>query len=94
MSSYAIAESYNLQTLLWAVAGATYRAAMTVRSVLPALWSAMQVLTLALLLTMLITGAVVLVAAVIPPTFWIGLVITGGYAVATYPRSKAVSHAH
>lgn len=87
MSSYAIAENYNLQTLLWAVASATYRAAMAVRSVLPALWSAMQILSLSLLLTLLIAGAVVFVAAVIPPTFWIGLVIIAGYAVATYPRN-------
>lgn len=89
MSSYVFVENHNFQSVLWTVAGATYSTAMDVRSALPALWSAMQVLALSLLLTMLIAGAVVLVAAVIPPTFWIGLAITAGYAVATYPRSKA-----
>lgn len=94
MSSYAIAETYNLQTLLWAVAGAIYSAGVAVHSVLPALWSVMQALALSLLLTTVIAGAVVLVAAVIPLTFWVGLVIIAGYAVVTYPRSKVVNHAH
>lgn len=41
-----------------------------------------------LLLTAITIGALALLA-MIPLTFWLGLVITGALAYVTYPRSKA-----
>lgn len=91
MSSYAIAENHNLQTVLWASALATWRVACIVRALLPILWVVAQVLTKALLLTAVAAGAVFLAY-----TFWVvlaqmavGGVLTLAFAYAAYPR-KAV----
>ena len=40
------------------------------------------------LTTACVAGAAVV--AMIPPTFWLGLAITGAFAYVTFPRAKAV----
>lgn len=93
-SSYAVSQSFNTQSVLWAVA---------VRSVLPPLWSAVQVLALAAAdLALLFSGLVTVltwcvgIAAIVgalalllanPAIVLAGLVIVG-YAWLTYPRKQ------
>jgi len=82
VTTLALTQTHNLQSITWAGAGA--------------LGALLRTLAVALLAGVLLTGccaAAVIVTAMIPPTFWAGLVIIAGYAVATYPRSKAVNHA-
>lgn len=88
-SSYQFSQEHNFQSLLWDAAGAIFSAVSVVYSWLPTIWAVIQALGFALALTSLIVGAVVIVA-VIPPVFWLGLTIIALFAVVTYPRSKAV----
>lgn len=88
MSSYAISERVNAQVILWAMGGAIYSAAMAIRSILPHLLFALVLLAKALGLTAIVCGAIVVVA-MIPLTFWLGMGIIAVLAYATYPR-KAV----
>ena len=81
MTTLALTQTHNLQSIM----GRRRRPGALLRN-----------LAVALLAGVLLTGccaAAVIVTAMIPPTFWAGLVIIAGYAVATYPRSKAVNHA-
>lgn len=93
--SYQFSQQHNFQTVLWAIGGVIYQAAVTtgnayraVRSWLPALLFALSILAKALALTALVAG-IVAVVAMIPPVFWLGLLIVGAFGWATYPR-KAV----
>lgn len=99
MSSYTIAETHNLQTLLWAVAGAIYQAPTTLTRW--SVWLAMVAqpiiadayTLLAGLLTVLgwllgitaIVGAVALLLA--NPAVLLAMLGIVGYGWLTYPRT-------
>ena len=94
LSSYQLSERVNAQTLLWdacglLVAGTRILAAVVGR-VAAVVSHFLPLLLLALGLTL---GIAVVAAAVamVPPTFWLGMAITGALAYVTYPRSKAVA---
>lgn len=94
ISSYQLSERVNAQTLLWdscglivglirclaAVVGRAYAVVSHLASFLPTL-------ALALGLTLGLAGIMAAVA-MIPPTFWLGLLIVGAFGWATYPRPR------
>lgn len=90
LSSYQFSERYNAQSLLWdscsAIAGAVRILAAVVGRVAAVVSHFLPLLLLALGLTL---GIAVVAAAVamIPPTFWLGLAITGVLAYVGYPRA-------
>ena len=93
LSSYQLSERVNAQTLLWdacglLVAGTRILAAVVGR-VAAVVSHFLPLLLLALGLTL---GIAVVAAAVamVPPTFWLGIVITGAFAYVTFPRAKVV----
>lgn len=93
LSSYQLSERVNAQTLLWdacglLVAGTRILAAVVGR-VAAVVSHFLPLLLLALGLTL---GIAVVAAAVamIPLTFWLGIVITGVFAYLTFPKAKAV----
>ena len=93
--SYQFSQQHNFQTVLWAIGGAIYQAAVTtgnayraVRSWLPGLLYALAILAKDLGLTLALV-AVVAVVAMLPVQLWVGLAIVGAYGWVTYPR-KAV----
>lgn len=91
LSSYQFAERYNAQSLLWDACGlilaGIHKTAAIVGRATAVLSHFLPLLLLALGLTL---GIAVVAAAVamIPLTFWLGLVITGALAYVGYPRSK------
>lgn len=75
MSTAVFVSTYNAQSITWAALGA--------------LWTWLS--TVALLLAGgAVLAAVFALVAMIPPTLWLGLVITACFSLATWPR-KAVS---
>lgn len=93
--SYQFSQQHNFQTVLWAIGGAIWigcnaigQAYRLLCSAMPALLFALAILAKALLIGAALAGVIAVVAS-IPPTFWLGLLIVGAYAWATYPR-KAV----
>ena len=71
MSSYAISQNYSFQSVLKGTGGA--------------LWALLSLLGLSLMVAAGLL-AVVAVTAMVPPTFWAGLVITALFAYVTYPK--------
>ena len=97
MTSYQISERYNAQTGIWFVARRSWRllrgAAWGAWLALDAFGGLCQYLQLVIVVggaLLGILGAVAVVVACIPPTFWLGLLIIGAFGWATFPRTKAV----
>ena len=93
LSSYQLSERVNAQTLLWDSCGliiAGIRKTVAVVGRVAAVVS--HFLPLLLLALGLTLGIAVVAAAVamVPPTFWLGIVITGAFAYVTFPRAKVV----
>lgn len=108
MTTYQFAESHNLQTVLWAVAGAAWRmvqmsrqtptaalhAWVTLYALLLTLWpdlaalvaSVAKVTALGMAIVGIVGGLALLMSN---PMILVGLALTAGFALATYPR-KAV----
>ena len=92
ISSYQFSERVNAQTILWAIGGATVSAARLVSAVVGRTLTVVSHIA-----PYALGGAVGLVlglamfAAIsaIPVAFWAGLLITGAFADATFPRSKS-----
>lgn len=98
ISSYQLSERINFQVILWAMASAVYWPVAGLIIAVQWTWAIVVAglvalapyagtLAKALALT---AGLVAIAAAVacIPPTFWLGLAITGAFGWATYPRPK------
>lgn len=93
LSSYQFAERYNAQSLLWAIGGAIISTGRLLAAVVGRIFAALSHFLPLLLLALGLTLGIAVVAAavsMVPPTFWLGLAITGALAYVTYPRSKAV----
>lgn len=93
LSSYQFSERYNAQSLLWDAVGlivATVRnLAAIVGRVAAFVFHFLPLLLIALGLTAVcVVGAAII--AMVPVTFWLGLLIVGAFGWVTYPRAKVV----
>lgn len=94
MSSYTLSERVTAQSILfYGLALPVYRTALAVdkscqaiRTALPHLLFALIILAKALGLVAIIAGTMTAVA-LIPATFWLGLMIISVFAWLTFPRS-------
>lgn len=92
MTSFQLSERYNAQTLLWdscRLLVGSCRLLSAVGRHLSALLPHLLI-ALALVATICVAAAVV---AMVPPAFWTGLLITGAFGWATYPRPRNVVRA-
>lgn len=95
MTSYQLSQRINVHAILfYGLAVPLYRTATSIdkactafRAMLPTLLYALCVLTKALGLGAVIAATVAAVA-LIPPIFWLGLLIVGAFGWATYPRKQ------
>ena len=93
ISWYQLSERVSFQTILWdscgLIVGIIRKTTAIVGRMTAIVSHFLPLLLLALGLTL---GIAVVAAAVamIPPTFWLGIVITGAFAYVTFPRAKAV----
>jgi len=93
LSSYQFAERYNAQSLLWDACGLIIAGVRKTAAIVGRCFAIVSHFLPLLLLALGLTTACVVVAAavaMIPPTFWLGIVITGAFAYVTFPRAKAV----
>lgn len=97
MTSYTFSERVNVHSILfWTVAIPVYRTAVAIDKTCQAIMAMLPALLLALASVgkaLALAGSVALVVAVvamIPPTFWLGLLIVGAFGWVTFPRAKAV----
>ena len=93
LSSYQFAERYNAQSLLWAIGGAIVSTGRLLSAVVGRVAAVVSHFLPLLLLALGLTLGIAVVAAavaMIPPTFWLGIVITGALAYVGYPRAKVV----
>ena len=93
LSSYQFAERYNAQSLLWDACGLIIAGARSLAAVVGRVAAVVSHFLPLLLLALGLTLGIAVVAAavaMIPPTFWLGLVITGAFAYVTFPRAKVV----
>lgn len=102
MTSYQLSESINLQSVLWAIGGAIHQTpiVLTRWSVWVSGLIALAAADVALLLSGLLAALAwcVGIAAIVlglgwllaNPVLLVGVAVILAYAVATYPRSKAV----
>lgn len=97
MTSFQLSERFDVHTVLfWTVAIPIYRATVAIdnawrfiRAAMPALLFWLAIVAKALGLVVVVAGLVAAVA-MIPVTFWGGLLVIGAFGWATYPRCKAV----
>ena len=87
MTSYAISQNHNAQSVLWAIGGAIWTAATLIRALLLSLLPLLSLLAKALVIGAALASVIAAVAA-IPVTFWLGLGITAAFGYLTFPRSK------
>lgn len=94
MTSYAISERHNAQTVLWAIAGAVWSVGCGLRNMIAMLLLVAQMvaphlMTLGkgLLLAAVLAGLVAVVA-MLPLQLWVGAAIIFAYAVVFKPRAK------
>ena len=93
LSSYQFAERYNAQSLLWDACGLIIAGARSLAAVVGRVAAVVSHFLPLLLLALGLTLGIAVVAAavaMVPPTFWLGIVITGTFAYVTFPRAKVV----
>ena len=93
LSSYQFAERYNAQSLLWDACGLIIAGARSLAAVVGRVAAVVSHFLPLLLLALGLTLGIAVVAAavaMVPPTFWLGIVITGAFAYVTFPRAKVV----
>lgn len=89
MTSYAISQQYNAQTVIWAIGGAIWTAATLTRALLTTLLPILSLLAKALVIGAALAGIFAVVAS-IPVTFWAGMAIIAAFGYLTFPKVKAV----
>lgn len=96
MTSYTFSERVNVHSILfWTVAIPVYRTAVAIDKTCQAIMAMLPALLFALgsvVKALALAGAVAVVVAVIamiPVTFWAGLLIVGAVGWVTFPRAKA-----
>lgn len=90
LSSYQLSERVNVQTLLWVSGGAIISTGRLLSAVVGRVAAVVSHFLPLLLLALGLTLGIAVVAAavaMIPPTFWLGLAITGVLAYVGYPRA-------
>lgn len=93
ISSYQLSERVNAQTLLWDACGLLVAGVRSLAAVVGRCFAIVSHFLPLLLLALGLTLGIAVVAAavaMIPLTFWLGLVITGAFAYLTFPKAKAV----
>ena len=93
LSSYQLSERVNAQSLLWDSCGLIIAGVRKTASIVGRCFAIVSHFLPLLLLALGLTTACVAGAAVvamIPPTFWLGMAITGALAYVGYPRAKVV----
>lgn len=95
ITSYQFSERVNVQTILWSIGGALIAIIRSLAAIVGRAFAILSHFLPTLLLAMGLTAVCVAGAAIIamiPPTFWLGLAITGALAYVGYPRAKVVNH--
>ena len=90
ISSYSFSERYNFQSLLWDSCGLIIAIVRKTAAIVGRCFAIVSHFLPLLLLALGLTLGIAVVAAavaMIPPTFWLGLVITGALAYVGYPRT-------
>jgi hypothetical protein len=96
LSSYEFSQRFTAQSILLDTCGLIVAGIRKTSAIVGRCFAVLShILPLLLLALGLTLGIVIAAAAValIPPTFWLGLLIVGAFGWATFPRSKAVNHA-
>lgn len=97
ISSYQFSQRFTAQSILLDTCGLIVAGIRKTSAIVGRTFAIVShILPLLLLALGLTLGIVIAAAAVacIPPTFWLGLAITGALAYVSYPRSKGkVNHA-
>ena len=94
LSSYQFAERYNAQSLLWDSCGLIIAIVRKTAAIVGRCFAIVSHFLPLLLIAVGLTACIAVIAAavaMVPPTFWLGMAITGALAYVTYPRSKAVA---
>jgi len=93
ISSFELSQRVNFQTLLWDACGLLVAGVRSLAAVVGRVAAVVSHFLPLLLLALGLTLGIAVVAAavaMIPPTFWLGLVIIAAFGYLTFPKAKAV----